>query len=70
MKKSICAYNLFYIKNSLFFHILPYMHWIPKEKKNEFHENVDRQSVKSKIEYLVAQSENLIEISKHEFRLQ
>ncbi|EAR98945.2 MIR domain protein (macronuclear) [Tetrahymena thermophila SB210] len=53
----------------VFFHIMPYMHHLPKEKKTDFHDEVDRQSVKSKVEFLVAKADELIEICKHESRL-
>jgi hypothetical protein len=33
----------------VFFFILPYMHSLPDEKKADFHENVDRSSIKAKV---------------------
>ncbi len=42
---------------------------LPKEKKDEFHEKVDRSSTKSKIQFLVNESERLIEICIHEDKL-
>ncbi len=39
---------------------------MPKEKKITFHDNVERSSSKSKVTYLVEQSESLIKICKHE----
>lgn len=45
------------------------MNSLPKEKKTDFHDNVERNSVKQKVEYLVMQSEELIETCKHEFKL-
>lgn len=33
----------------IYFILLPYTHLLPKEKKDEFHEKVDRSSTKSKI---------------------
>lgn len=53
----------------VYFMLLPYCHCLPKDNKIEFHENVDRQSVKSKVSDLVAKSDSLIEICKHEERL-
>ena len=33
----------------IYFILLPYVHCFPKENKNEFHENVDRDNSKSKV---------------------
>ena len=37
----------------IFFIKLPYCHCLPKEKKTEFHENVDRNNSKSKVTALM-----------------
>lgn len=50
----------------VYFILLPYTHNLPKEKKNEFHELVDRSSTKSKVQYLVTESTKMIEICEHE----
>ncbi|CAD8068825.1 unnamed protein product [Paramecium sonneborni] len=53
----------------VYFILLPYTHNLPKEQKLEFHENVDRSSTKSKVQFLVQESERLIEICEHEEQL-
>ncbi|EGR30673.1 MIR domain protein [Ichthyophthirius multifiliis] len=53
----------------VFFILLPFTDCLPKDKKIEFHENVDRQSVKTKVGYLMQQCKSFIEISKHEHKL-
>ena len=53
----------------VFFIKLPYCHWLPDEKKKSFNEEVDRSSTKSKVTALVKESDNIIEIIKHEERL-
>ncbi|CAD8059333.1 unnamed protein product [Paramecium primaurelia] len=53
----------------VYFILLPYTHNLPKEQKVEFHENVDRSSTKSKVQFLVQESERLIEICEHEEQL-
>jgi len=45
---------------------MSYCSYLPKENKTEFHESVDRDSVSAKINDLVAQSDTIIEICKHE----
>ena len=55
---------------TIYFILLPYCFAFPKDKKILFHDNVDRSSVKSKVTYLVQQSEPLIKILKHEEFLQ
>lgn len=34
--------KMFFFLKRVFFIKLPYMQWLPKDKKNEFHDNVDR----------------------------
>jgi hypothetical protein len=46
--------------------ILPYCKCLPEEKKDDFHEKVDRSSVKAKVTDLVTEIEKLIEVCKHE----
>jgi hypothetical protein len=53
----------------VYFILLPFTHMLPKEKKDEFHDKVDRSSTKSKIQTLVYESERLIEICIHEEKL-
>ncbi len=36
----------------VYFIKLPYTKYLPKDKKNEFNENVDRSNVKSKVEVI------------------
>ncbi len=49
----------------VYFIILPYAKCLPKEKKQEFHENVDRNNTKSKVQGLLNECDKLIEICKH-----
>jgi hypothetical protein len=53
----------------VYFILLPYVHLLPKEKKVDFHDMVDRSSTKSKVQALVNESERLIEICIHEEKL-
>jgi inositol 1,4,5-triphosphate receptor type 1/inositol 1,4,5-triphosphate receptor type 3 len=53
----------------VYFIKLPYTHLLPKEKKVEFSDWVDRGSTKSKVQGLVDQSNSLIEICMHEEEL-
>ncbi|CAD8103545.1 unnamed protein product [Paramecium sonneborni] len=53
----------------VYFILLPYTNNLPQEQKFEFHENVDRSSTKSKVQFLVQESERLIEICEHEEQL-
>lgn len=48
------------------FIILPFCHYLPKETKIDFHENVNRTSSKSKVSDLNDAAKKLIEIAKHE----
>jgi inositol 1,4,5-triphosphate receptor type 1/inositol 1,4,5-triphosphate receptor type 3 len=48
------------------FYKLSYCNYLPKESKIEFHENVDRDSVNSKISDLMDKANSLIEVCKHE----
>ena len=50
----------------VFFPLLPYCKCFPKEEKQKFQENVDRGSVKSKVQGLVESSPLFIEIMIHE----
>ncbi|CAD8132784.1 unnamed protein product [Paramecium pentaurelia] len=81
LKQAKRAFDFFY-KNSasievvrnneieiVYFILLPYTNNLPKEQKVEFHENVDRSSTKSKVQFLVQESERLIEICEHEEQL-
>lgn len=48
------------------FFLLPCCHYLPKETKVDFHDKVNRASVKSKVTDLVDHSLKIIEIAKHE----
>ena len=53
----------------VYFMLLPYCKLLPKEKKQQFHNSVDRSNTKSKVSDLVESGEDLIEICKNEFWL-
>lgn len=53
----------------VFFIKLPFTHKLPKEKKDEFHDLVDRSSTKSKVQGLVDESSRLIKVCIHEEKL-
>lgn len=50
------------------FILLPYCKQLPKETKNRFNNKVDRQSTKTKVDDLISNSDQIIEICKHEYR--
>lgn len=50
----------------VYFILLPYTQAMPKSKKLDFHENVDRSNTKSKVLGLVESADELIEICMHE----
>jgi inositol 1,4,5-triphosphate receptor type 1 len=50
----------------VYFPLLPYCKDLPKEKKTNFQEVVDRSNVKSKVTALTEISTDYIEIMKHE----
>ena len=50
----------------VFFPLLPYCKCLPKEEKVLFQEQVDRSSVKAKVQDLVKRRNNFIQIMKHE----
>lgn len=52
-----------------YFILLPFVKFLPKEKKSEFHQSVDRTNVKTKVQGLVEHFEQLIDVCKHEERL-
>ncbi|CAD8210359.1 unnamed protein product [Paramecium octaurelia] len=47
----------------------PYCKYLPKERKKEFHETVNRDSTNSKISDLIEQTDSIIEVCKHEEKL-
>lgn len=51
------------------FIMMPYCHYLPKETKNEFHEQVNRDSPEAKKQYLKDQANRIIYICKHEEKL-
>lgn len=51
------------------FILMPFCKYLPKETKINFNSKVNRDSIHSKIEGLVAEAENIIEICKHEQQL-
>jgi len=51
------------------FMLLPFCKEIPQEKKNYFHDHVNRQSPQTKVSDLVKFADQIIEICKHELRL-
>jgi len=51
------------------FIVLPYCHELPKEVKNSFNDQVNRQNSKTKVEGLIKESEQIIDVCKHELKL-
>lgn len=54
---------------NIYFPKLPFCKMLQREYKEEFHENVQRTSTKTKLTYLMKQSPFLITVMKHEERL-
>ena len=52
------------------FILLPFCKLLPKEVKNEFHENVNRTNVKTKVQELLSKRNQFIETAKYELKLQ
>ena len=52
-----------------YFYIMPFCHSLTKDTKTKFQQEVKRISVKSKVSSLLQQSDELIEIIEHEYRL-
>lgn len=50
----------------MFFPKLPYCHQLPKDLKTEFHDEVNRSSAKTKLNYLMTRSDSIIKTMKHE----
>jgi hypothetical protein len=72
----------FYIRNSahidvchgdlleiVYFIKLPFTKYLPKEKKTAFHDQVDRSTTQTKVQGLIEEASNLIEVCKHEENL-
>ncbi|KRX06791.1 MIR motif [Pseudocohnilembus persalinus] len=51
------------------FILIPFCHYLPKETKQKFNDNVNRDSIHSKITGLLEQTPHIIQIMKHEERL-
>ncbi|KAL4462524.1 hypothetical protein ABPG74_000354 [Tetrahymena malaccensis] len=54
----------------VYFIRLPPTNCLPKEVKTEFHERCDRSNIKTKQSELIKESDDIIEICKHEYNLQ
>ncbi|KAL4492562.1 hypothetical protein ABPG72_007675 [Tetrahymena utriculariae] len=51
------------------FILLPYCHYLPKQTKVQFHDEIDRDSIHTKLSDLVKKAPEIIEICKHEEQL-
>jgi hypothetical protein len=54
---------------TIYFPKLPFCKLLPKDLKDEFHETVPRTSSKTKLTYLMDETDKLVNIMKHEEKL-
>lgn len=54
----------------IYFYLQPFCHVLPKEIKMNFHDNVNRVSVQSKVSGLVQNSEEIIRTMEYEYKLE
>lgn len=54
---------------TIYFILLPFTSYLPKEKKLNFHEEVDRSTAQTKVSSLFNEADNLIEVCEHEEKL-
>ncbi|CAD8133483.1 unnamed protein product [Paramecium octaurelia] len=67
-KKNSCSIEIVRDEKvyQVFFPKLPYCHQLPKDLKTEFHDEVNRSSAKTKLNYLMTKSDSIIKTMKHE----
>jgi hypothetical protein len=54
---------------TVYFPKIPYCMLLPKDSKNDFHNDVDRTSSKTKLSFLMDETKKLIKTMEHEERL-